>query len=55
MRGRKQRTIGGYTFYGTELSSFLIKRTEADFLANVTTGSNWYDNRLNPTIIYDPN
>ena len=34
------------------LSSILIKRTEEDFLANVTTGSSWYSG--SPTITYKP-
>ena len=36
------------------LESITIKRTETDFQANVTVGTDWYDNRLNPIITYDP-
>lgn len=38
----------------TVLKAIIIKRTEEDFLANVTVGDDWYDNSLNPTITYDP-
>ena len=48
-------TIGDSAFGSNRtLSTILIKRTEEDFLANVTTGSDWYDTTLNPTITYEP-
>ena len=48
-------SIGNSAFSSNgTLSSILIKRTEEDFLANVTVGTGWYDNTLNPTITYDP-
>ena len=53
--------IGAYAFSiqkdsdgNRTLTSILIKRTEEDFLANVTIDGSWYDNTLKPTITYDP-
>ena len=46
-------TIGNYAFgSNAPLSTILIKRTEEDFLANVTTGSSCYSG--SPTITYEP-
>ena len=48
-------SIGSFAFNSNStLDSILIKRTEEDFLANVTVGSIWYGASVNPTIIYQP-
>ena len=48
------QNTGYYNGNKRTLTSIVIKRTEADFLANVTVGNYWYDSSLNPTITYDP-
>ena len=46
-------SIGDYAFQSNPLTSILIKRTQSDFLANVTVGSSWYGYG-SPTITYEP-
>ena len=46
-------SIGDTSFANNPtLATIFINRTETDFLANVTVGTNWYDTTLNPSISY---